>query len=61
MSNNSLPAHLKRALENHVAQADISDDAELQNIMHRLTKLHDSVEKIKAQIMEKRARENPLF
>ena len=55
MSGNSLPANLKKVLENHVAQADIENDAELEGILKRLTKLNESVERVKASILVKRA------
>ena len=55
MSGNSLPAHLKKVLENHVAQADIENDEELKGILNKLTKLNESVEKVKASILMKRA------
>lgn len=55
MSGNSLPADLKKVLENHVEQADIENDEELKGILNRLTKLNESVEKVKASILVKRA------
>ncbi len=55
MSSNSLPATLKKVLENHVAQSDIDDDEELEGIMSRLVKLNESVERVKASILVKRA------
>ena len=53
MSGNSLPADLKKVLENHVEQADIENDEELKGILNRLTKLNESVEKVKASILVK--------
>lgn len=55
MSGNSLPANLKKVLENHVAQADIENDEELKGILNRLTKLNESVERVKASILVRRA------
>lgn len=55
MPSNSLPATLKKVLENHVAQSDIDDDEELRGIMSRLAQLNESVESVKASIMLKRA------
>ena len=55
MSTSSLPASLRKVLENHVAQSDIQDDEELQSIMSRLAKLNESVERVKATIMIRRA------
>lgn len=55
MSGNSLPANLKKVLENHIAQSDLENDDELKGIMSRLTKLNESVEKVKASILLKRA------
>ncbi|MDN4503709.1 hypothetical protein QX776_14965 [Alteromonadaceae bacterium BrNp21-10] len=54
MANKSLPAYLKEALENHVAQSDLTHDDELQTIIDRLSKLNHSVEKLKAVIMQKK-------
>ncbi len=55
MASKSLPAYLKEALENHVAQSDLTHDDELQMIFDRLAKLNASVEKLKAAIMQKKA------
>lgn len=55
MSGNSLPANLKKVLEHHVAQSDIENDEELKGIFNRLTELNESVEKVKASILLKRA------
>ncbi|UAA40116.1 hypothetical protein KIH87_07150 [Paraneptunicella aestuarii] len=55
MASNSLPANLQKVLENHVAQSDLADDDELRGIIARLAKLNESVERVKASIMTKRA------
>ncbi|GAB3032356.1 hypothetical protein [Bowmanella dokdonensis] len=54
MSSKSLPAYLQQILENHVAQSDLVYDDELKVIMERLHKLNDSVEKLKANIRQRR-------
>lgn len=54
MSSKSLPAYLQQVLEDHVAQSDLTHDEELQGIFDRLSKLNESVEKIKATIKSKK-------
>ncbi len=54
MSSKSLPAYLQQVLEDHVAQSDLVHDEELQGIFDRLSKLNESVEKIKATIKSKK-------
>lgn len=54
MSSKSLPAYLQQVLEDHVAQSELTHDAELQDIFNRLSKLNDSVEKIKSTIRRKK-------
>lgn len=60
MSSKSLPAHLQQVLEHHVSQSDLVDDDELKGIMERLTKLNESVEKIKLVIKKKREQKSDL-
>ena len=43
----SLPITLQRALQQHVAAADIEDDDELQNIMTGLSELNEKVQAVK--------------
>ncbi|MFW8589223.1 hypothetical protein ACOI22_00280 [Glaciecola sp. 2405UD65-10] len=54
MQNFSLPIVLKLALEQHVAEADISHDEELEDVMQRLSDLNDKVQTIKEKAREKR-------
>ena len=54
MPSKSLPAYLQQILENHVSQSDLVYDDELKQIMDRLGKLNDSVEKLKANIRLRR-------
>lgn len=56
MTSKSLPAYLQQVLENHVQQSDLAMDEELNDIFNRLSKLNDSVEKVKATIRERRAK-----
>lgn len=58
MASKSLPAYLQQVLEDHVAQSDLTHDEELQGIFDRLSKLNESVEKIKATIRSKKAEKN---
>lgn len=55
MSGNSLPAQLQRVLQNHLAQADIAQDDELEGIITRLSSLNEAVEQVKMQILANRA------
>lgn len=55
MSGNSLPAHLQRVLQNHLAQSDIARDDELENIIDRLSSLNEAVEQVKRKILANRA------
>ncbi len=55
MAGNSLPAQLQRVLQNHLAQSDITRDAELEGIIDRLSDLNESVEQVKRQILANRA------
>ena len=54
MSSKSLPAYLQQVLEDHVAHSELTHDDELQDIFNRLSKLNDSVEKIKSTIRRKK-------
>jgi hypothetical protein len=50
MPNKSLPAILRKVLENHVSQSQLTHDDELQGIIDQLTNLNDKVEMYKAKI-----------
>ena len=50
MPTESLPATLRKVLENHVSQSQLTHDDELQGIIDRLSNLHDKVEMYKAKI-----------
>lgn len=54
MTNKSLPAYLKQILENHVERSELTVDDELEGIFTKLSKLNDNVERMKAQILERR-------
>lgn len=47
MQKISLPITLQLMLKQHVAAADIDDDAELNEIMSRLSELNEKVEHVK--------------
>jgi hypothetical protein len=50
MTDKSLPAILRKVLEDHVSQSQLTHDDELQGIIDRLTNLNDKVEMYKAKI-----------
>jgi hypothetical protein len=50
MTDKSLPAILRKVLEDHVSQSQLTHDDELQGIIERLTNLNDKVEMYKAKI-----------
>lgn len=54
MPNKSLPATLRKVLEDHVSQSQLTHDDELQGIIDRLTNLNDKVEIYKAKIRHNR-------
>ncbi|MFT5676307.1 MAG: hypothetical protein ACI808_002248 [Paraglaciecola sp.] len=58
MSAKSLPASLKRVLEHHVSQSQLTHDDELQGIIERLTTLNDKVEMFKQKIKQNRIAKN---
>ncbi|GGO75100.1 hypothetical protein [Bowmanella pacifica] len=57
MPGKSLPAQLRQVLENHVEQSDLVYDEELKGIFERLNSLNDQVERLKANIHQKRLRQ----
>jgi hypothetical protein len=54
----SLPAVLFSTLEQHAKDADIEYDAELEDIMGKLTELNGKVEELKAKARAKKAKSN---
>ena len=54
MTTKSLPAYLQQVLEHHVAESQLTQDDELQEIFDKLKKLNDKVESLKNKIKEKR-------
>lgn len=55
MSGKNLPAYLQQVLQNHVAQSELTHDDELQGILDRLSKLNDSVERIKQAVRKRKS------
>lgn len=49
MQKISLPITLQLMLKQHAAAADIDDDAELNEIMSRLSELNEKVEHVKSK------------
>jgi len=56
MNTKSLPAYLQQVLEHHVAQSQLTQDAELQEIMVGLQSLNEKVELLKNKIKQNRMR-----
>lgn len=54
MNTKSLPAHLQQVLEQHVAQSQLTHDAELQEIFAKLNNLNNKVELLKLKIISNR-------
>jgi hypothetical protein len=54
MSKKSLPLSLYHTLEKHAQDADISDDAELKDILDKLEALNLKVEDFKQRAREKK-------
>lgn len=59
MSKKSLPLTLYRTLEKHAQDADIDDDAELQDILEKLDTLNQKVEALKQRAREKKVERSP--
>lgn len=58
MQKISLPSALQLALKQHVVDADIDDDEELQSIMVNLSELNEKVEALKHRAKIRRAGDN---
>lgn len=58
MTNKSLPAYLQQVLEHHVAESQLTEDDELQEIFAGLKNLNEKVEMLKNKI--KLNRQNKL-
>lgn len=56
MSEQTLPGYLKKILEHHVSQSDITRDAELEGIFEKLNSLTESVERLKAQARKNKSK-----
>jgi hypothetical protein len=54
MNTKSLPAHLQQVLEQHVAQSQLTDNDELQDIFAKLNSLNSKVELLKLKIIQNR-------
>ncbi|MEQ3641153.1 MAG: hypothetical protein ABNH03_15575 [Alteromonas sp.] len=55
MDSKSIPELLKRSLQSHMAEADLREDEETQDIIAKLSVLSDKVAAAKAKALEKRA------
>ncbi len=55
MDSKSIPELLKRSLQSHMAEADLREDKETQDIIARLTVLSDKVAEAKARALANRA------
>ncbi|WP_218354578.1 hypothetical protein [Alteromonas lipotrueiana] len=51
----SIPELLQRSLESHIEDADLRNDAELQQLMGKLSNLSQKVAAAKAQALARRA------
>lgn len=58
MTTKSIPELLKRSLQSHMAQADLREDEEMQDIMNKLSALSDKVAAAKAQALARRAKKS---
>jgi hypothetical protein len=59
MATKSLPAALQQVLKNHVSDAQLTHDDELQGILDRLSNLNEKVEMYKSKIkMNRKAKES---
>ncbi len=56
MTTKSIPDLLKRSLESHMAEADLKNDQELQDILGKLNVLSEKVAAAKAKALALRAR-----
>ncbi len=55
MDSKSIPELLKRSLQSHLAEADIREDEETQDIIAKLSVLSDKVAAAKARALGNRA------
>ncbi|WP_334027054.1 hypothetical protein [Alteromonas sp. P256] len=55
MDSKSIPELLKRSLQSHMAEADLREDEETQDIIAKLSVLSDKVAAAKTKALEKRA------
>ena len=54
MDSKSIPELLKRSLQSHMAEADLREDEETQDIIAKLSVLSDKVAAAKAKALAKR-------
>jgi hypothetical protein len=59
MSKKSLPLILYQTLEKHAQDADIDDDEELQDILHKLHLLNKKIEEFKQRAHDKKVEKAP--
>ena len=55
MDSKSIPELLKRSLQSHMAEADLREDEETQDIIAKLSGLSDKVAEAKARALANRA------
>ena len=55
MDSKSIPELLKRSLQSHMAEADLREDKETQDIIAKLSVLSDKVAEAKARALANRA------
>ena len=55
MDSKSIPELLKRSLQSHMAEADLREDEETQDIIAKLSELSDKVAAAKARALANRA------
>jgi hypothetical protein len=58
MPGKNLPAYLKQVLEDHVLNAQLTHDSELQSLYDRLINLNEKVESAKEKIRQNRQTKN---
>ena len=54
MDSKSIPELLKRSLQSHMAEADLREDKETQDIIAKLSELSDKVAAAKARALANR-------
>ncbi len=54
MTTKSIPELLQRSLKSHMEEADLHDDAELQELMGKLANLSAKVAAAKAEVLARR-------